>query len=109
MKCRHEAEAGFNPPLEDRAFNGITLKQPAAQKTQIAVFEAFAPAGGILLFPLMQLKAHIHKVMKTHAALIRYIDGVQHGQKFSTCMLRSLDFKRLWIAVILQRADGPRR
>ena len=99
MKGRDQSKPGFNPTFENRASNGITVKQPAAQKSEIAVFQAFLAAARRFLLPLMELKGYVHEVMKACTSQFGIVDFVCFSKKLPRDVICPLNLQALRVAV----------
>jgi len=57
----------------------------------------------------MELKTDIHKIMKKRSATLYLLFRIKFFEQFKAYMSGSLYFKRLRIAIVVDRSDRPGR
>jgi len=57
----------------------------------------------------MELKTDIHKIMKERSTTLYVLFRIEFFEKFKADMCGPLNFKRLRIAIVVDRSDRPGR
>src|SRR6185369_8556163 len=101
-------DATLHPPFEHSTFYRIGIHHPAAQKAEIAVFEALAGGVGLAL-PVVELEFHRHIVIEDNCSLGSRSDAVELLEEMAVCEAHSLDLQGLRVFVKVARGDNPWR
>jgi len=105
---RTQAEAALDPSLEDGAGMSVAVHTPAGEKSHVAVPEARARRGPVLV-PLVQAKLHREVIVKNLATLLGVGRRIQLSEKPAVGRAGAVDFERLRPLLEFARSDDPGR